>query len=171
MVTNDVIYGKFSSGPFQGKLNGVRKYRVDFTQISTPMGTFHMLDGNKVKVFFRGNRSTCGWCHEDVIKCPGGAKAKICKEKETAQVHLGDHMRTLWNVIGFDPQAFEISEPEYDDLESAHNIGGDRKVLGTVHFPRQVDRLKPSESEPEKFNVIRIRNFPLDLSNEQIVSF
>ena len=32
LVTNDVIYGKFGSGTFQGKLNGVRKYRVDFTQ-------------------------------------------------------------------------------------------------------------------------------------------
>ena len=105
-----------------------------------PKGAYILTGGGHLKfVKYTPVRSTCGWCHEDVIKCPGGAKAKICKEKKTAQVHLGDHMRTLWNVIGFDPQAFEISEPEYDDLESAHNIGGDRKVLGTVHFLRQVD--------------------------------
>ena len=52
MVTNNVIYGKFTSGPFNGKLNGVRKYQFDFTELHTPMGTFHMLDGNKVRVFF-----------------------------------------------------------------------------------------------------------------------
>ena len=171
MVTNDVIYGKFGTGPFQGKLNGVRKYQVDFTDITTPMGTFHLLNGSKVKVFFRGNRSTCGWCHADITECPGGAKAKACKEKNTEQVHLGDHMRTLWDKINFDPQTFEVTELEYDDLERSDNIGGDRKVLNTAHFPRQVDRPKVSESDKEKFNVVRIRNFPLDISDEDIVKF
>ena len=168
LVTNDVIYGKFGSGPFQGKLNGTRKYRVDFTQSKTPMGTFHILDGNKVKIFFRGNRSTCGWCQADITKCPGGAKAKACKEMETPQVHLGDHMRALWKLIQFDPQSFEM--PEYNELESSDNIGGDRKVLETVHFP-QVDRPNISESEKNKFNIVRIRNFPLNMSDEEIVSF
>ena len=168
LVTNDVIYGKFVSGTFQGKLNGVRKYRVDFTQSNTPMGTFHILDGNKVKVFFRGNH-TCGWCQADITRCPGGAKAKACKEKGTKQVHLGDHMRALWSLIQFDPQTFEM--PEYNDLESSDNIGGDRKVLETVHFPKQVDRPSTSESEKNKYNVVRVRNFPLNLSDDQIVSF
>ena len=173
MVTNDVIYGKFSAGPFTGKLNGVRKYQVDFTQQSVPMGTFHLLDGSKVKVFYRGNRPTCGWCHADITKCPGGAKAKTCKEKETAQVHLGDHMRKLWELIKFDPQTFEIAEPEYDDLEGSDDIGGDRKVLKTVHFPRHVDRTTAtrSENERDQFNTLRIRNFPLNLEDEEIVSF
>ena len=172
MVTNNVIYGKFTSGPFNGKLNGVRKYQFDLTELHTPMGTFHMLNGNKVKVFFRGNKSTCGYCHKDVTKCPGEAKAKNCKEKGTKQVHLGDHMQALWKEIKFDPQSFEITKLEYDDLESLDNIGGDRKVLDTDHFPRQqVDRPTQSDSEKEKFNVVRIRNLPLDLSDEDIVKF
>ena len=87
-------------------------------------------------------------------------------------MHLGDHMRTLWKEIDFDPQSFEITKLEYDDLESLDNIGGDRKVLDTDHFPRQqVDRPIQSDSEKEKFNVVRIRNFPLDLSDEDIVKF
>ena len=46
------------------------------------------------------------------------------------------------------------------------------KVLDTDHFPRQqVDRPTQSDSEKEKFNVVRIRNFPLDLSDEDIVKF
>ena len=78
-------------------------------------------------------------------------------------------MRTLWNLIGLDPQTFEISKPEYDDLESPDSIGGDRKVLEAIHFPRQVDR--PSVSESDKFNTVRIRNFPLEISDEDIVKF
>ena len=52
LVTNDVIYEKVGSGPFKGKLNGVRKYHVDFTEQKLNMGTFHILDGKKVKVYF-----------------------------------------------------------------------------------------------------------------------
>ena len=42
------------------------------------MGTFPILDGKKVKVFFTGNRSTCGWCKANDSKFQGGVKAKIC---------------------------------------------------------------------------------------------
>ena len=169
LVTNDVIYGKFGTGLFKGKLNGVRKYQVDFTEAKLEMGTFHILDGSKVKIFYRGNRATCGWCHADGSKCPGGARAKDCKESGTEQVHIQDHMKTLWSKIGFDPQHFEMSEAVYDDMESSDNIGGDRKVLKTVHFPRQVDR--PQLSESEKFTCVRIRNFPLEKSDDEIVDF
>ena len=170
LVTNDVIYGKFGPGPFQGKLNGVRKYRVDFTESKLEMGTFHILDGSKVKIFYRGNKSTCGWCHADSSKCPGGAKAKTCKEKGTAQVQLVDHMTTLWSLVGFDPQSFYIPEIQYDDMEGVDYLGGDRKVLQTVHFPRQVDRVQQL-SGGEKYTAVRIRNFPLDSSDEDIVEF
>ena len=170
LVTNDVIYGKFGPGPFQGKLNGVRKYRVDFTEANLEMGTFHILDGGKVKIFYRGNKSTCGWCHADSSKCPGGAKAKTCKENGTAQVQLVDHMTTLWSQVGFDPQSFYIPEVQYDDMASLDNLGGDRKVLQTEHFPRQqFDRSNVSESD--KYTTLRIRNFPLEMSDEDIVKF
>ena len=78
-------------------------------------------------------------------------------------------MKILWANIGFDPQNFEISEAEYDDMENFDNLGGDRKVLNTVHFPRQVDRSQLSESE--KYTSVRIRNFPLEISEEEIVTF
>ena len=171
MVTKDVIYGKYGAGLFQGKLNGVRKYRVDFTEAKLQMGTFHILDGQKVKVFYRGNRSTCGWCQADVTKCPGGAKAKSCKEAGTKQVHLSEHMKEVWSSIEFNPQNFEISEVEYDDTENADNIGGDRKVLQTFHFPRKVDSNKMSPSESAKYNVVRINNFPREITNEDVVKF
>ena len=105
------------------------------------------------------------------LRLPLGGKDKTCKEKDIKHVHLGDHRRTLWQYINFDPQTFEITELQYDDLESLDSSAGDRKFLDTVHFPRQhVDRSTRNESEKEKFNIIRIRNFPLDLSDEEIVN-
>ena len=182
LVTNDVIYGKYSDGPFRGKLNGIRKYQVDFTESKKQMGTFHILDGKKVKVFYRGNSSTCGWCHCDRTRCPGGGLAKSCKEKETTQVVLVDHMKKLWKSIDFDPQVFEIKEVEYDDVENLQCLGGDRKVLNTAHFQRKVDKSDQfSRSiDQEKVNdnkevngsiAIRIKNLPAELSDEKIVEF
>ena len=72
LVTNDVIYVKYGEGPFKGKLNGARKYQIDFTEAKLQMGTFHILDGKRLKVFFSGNGSTCVYCHPDGIICPGG---------------------------------------------------------------------------------------------------
>ena len=135
------------------------------------MGTFHILDGKKVKVYFRGNRSTCGWCHADASKCQGGAIARICKEKGGAQVHIEDHMKALWTLVQFDPQTFNIEEVQYDDIDIDDSLGGDRKVLNNVHFPRTIDRLSISQSESDNFNVLRIKNFPNDISDEDIVDF
>ena len=170
LITNDVIYGKYGEGPFKGKINGVRKYQVDFSEAKLQMGTFHILDGQKVKVFYRGN-GTCGWCQADSIKCPGGAKAKACKEVGTKQVHLGEHMKELWSKIDFNPQAFEITEVEYDDSDNSDHFGGDRKVLRAVNFPRSIEPNQMSPSESAKFTGVRINNFPLDISDEDIVNF
>ena len=53
-MKSDVIYERFSNGPFKSKLNGVRKYHVDISELKLNMGTFYILDEKKVKVFFRG---------------------------------------------------------------------------------------------------------------------
>ena len=171
LVTNDVIYVKYGEGPFKGKLNGARKYQIDFTEAKLQMGTFHILDGKRVKVFYRGNGSTCGWCQADGVKCPGGGKAKLCKEAGTKQVHLQEHMKELWSLIDFNPQTFEINEVEYDDTENPENLGGNRKVLNTVHFPRVNDREQMSPSESAKFTGVRINNFPHDISDADVISF
>ena len=73
-----VIYGKHDAGPFKGKYNGERRYQVDFTTAARQMGTFHIVDGNKVKIFYRGNKKTCGRCHKKAHDCPGDAVARNC---------------------------------------------------------------------------------------------
>ena len=170
-MTSDVIYERFRSGPFQGKITGMRKYQVDFRNAAENMGTFHLLDGRKVKVFYRGNKSTCGWCQQDMTNCHGQARAKNCKEAGTNQVHLSEHMLSLWKRIGFSPESFTASEVEYDDAETDENLGGDRKILNTTHFPRKLAHPKVAEEDKGKFNTARIKNFPTDLSEEDIVKF
>ena len=79
-VLNTVaIYSKFEKGLFKGKFNGERKFQVDFSKSSKQMGTFHLIDGNKVRVFYRGNRKTCGRCHKSADDWPGEAIAKTAQ--------------------------------------------------------------------------------------------
>ena len=62
--SKSVIYSKYQEGPFKGKMNGERKYQVDFSETRRHMGTFHLIDNCKVQVFYRGNQKTCGQCHK-----------------------------------------------------------------------------------------------------------
>ena len=50
LVSDEVIYETFTDGPLCGKKTGDRKYQVIFSGIQ--MGTFHFLDGERVKFFY-----------------------------------------------------------------------------------------------------------------------
>ena len=56
VVTTSVIYHRYKEGPFKRKYNGDRKYQVDFTKSSVSMGTFHIIDGSRFRVFYPGNK-------------------------------------------------------------------------------------------------------------------
>ena len=47
IVSNSVIYGKYTEGPFKGKFNRERKYQMDFSEPKPFMGTFHIIDGER----------------------------------------------------------------------------------------------------------------------------
>ena len=72
----NVIYSKFTEGHFKSKRNGKRKYQVDFTNIKRTMGTYHFLDGARVRILYRGNDITCGRCHQTAMGCLGSGIAK-----------------------------------------------------------------------------------------------
>ena len=95
-VTNQAaVYSKYDSDPFTGKYNGERKYQVDFTTAQIQMGNYHIIDGNKVRIFYRGNSKTCGRCHKLAKDCPGGGIARNCSTAGGERVALIDHMKKI----------------------------------------------------------------------------
>ena len=80
-------------------------------------------------------------------------------------------MNRLWSEIGFSQEEFESPELEYDDLDNGDNLGGDRNILQTSYFPRKVAHPKPDKEDQEKFSMARIKNFPLNVTEDQIVTF
>ena len=109
VITSSVIYDRYKEGPFHGKYNGDRKYQVDFTKSSVSMGTFHIIDGSRVRIHYPGNKKTCGRCHQTSETCKGSAVAKDCESNGGVRMELVNLMRNLWSLVGFQPQNFQLN--------------------------------------------------------------
>ena len=163
VIGNSVIYSKYTEGPFKDKFNGERKYQVDFSENKSPMGTYHIIDGERVKVYYRGNRKTCARCHQFSEKCPGGGSAKECEESGGSKVMLVSHMKKLWESLKFVPNSFER------DLDKL-GLSRDNHVLirDSVRFPPLVDKSCQEYTDPNKFTGIAINNFSLKATEDDI---
>ena len=163
ILSRNVVYGKYTEGPFRGKYNGDRKYQVDFTSCRRTMGTYHYLDGAKVRVFYRGNEKTCGRCHKTPNVCLGLGIARDCDTLGGGRVHITDHMRALWAEIGFCPTSFELPDNGQND--------GDRPISESASFQRPNQISANSEADQERYVGLKINNFPVEMSDEDIMAF
>ena len=169
VMSNAVVYSKYETGPFQGKYNGERKYQVDFSKSSRHMGTFHLVDGSKVRIFYRGNMKTCGRCHKAANECPGFAMAKNCATGGGERVFLSDHMKKIWGEIGFVPNTFELDDDDKteDDYQQAAK---DAPVINQTSFP-PTKKTEPSIRDIENYDGITLRNIPKEVENKDIHAF
>ena len=125
------------------------------------------LDGEHVRVYYRGNMKTCGRCHQGAQLCRGGGIARECQEEGGARKDLFQHMHETWLQIGFSPTSFELPEKENED--DVENFGGDQEVLNLPNFPRTINQ--PTQSDSEIFSKTRITNLPKDISDEEASTF
>ena len=103
VVSKEAKYGVFKEGPWKNQYNGDRMFKVDFSSLKCPMGTYHLLRGSKIKIFYPGNLKTCGRCHLPPAACVGGGVAAECVAQAGSRVSLVDHMRQLWAKVGYVP--------------------------------------------------------------------
>ena len=106
---------------------------------------------------------------DDAIKpqenCLGLGIAKDCEEAGGQRVNLSDHMRQVWSEIGFNPTSFSL--PDTEDTENV----ADKPILEGTNFNRLEPIEKCTNSDMERFNGIRINNFQLSMSEQEIVDF
>ena len=162
-----VIYTRFESGPFKGKFTGERKYQVDFSDSSTHMGTYHLIGGCRSRIFYRGNRKTCGRCHKVSTECLGGGLAKDCEAAGGVRVLLSTHMRALWDKVGFQPLSFELDKPD----ESNKELISDVPLLDAADFPQNFKRNEPNDRDIELSDGITVKNIPKSLELKDIYDF
>ena len=82
---------------------------------------------------------------------------------------LADHMRTLWQEIGFSPTTFQL--PVETELRVDKSNEGDTTISENKSFRRQIERPELKEDDIKKIVGIQVRNLPPTLSDEEIVTF
>ena len=125
MVGVEPIYVKYRDGPWKGQYNGDRRYKVDFTAQKIPMGTYHLINNDKVRVAYPGNTRTCGRCHQAPGSCPGGGIARECGEQGGDRITLYHHMKKTWTKIKYDPDTEPVDNDEHhaeDDIPNLSEI-------------------------------------------------
>ena len=149
----------------EGKISGERKYQVDFPKGSRSMGTYHYLDGARIRIFYRGNEKTCGRCHEPARSCLGKGMAKDCDLAGGMRVILSDHMKKIWREIGFQPASFTL--PTGDDANEENDI----PISENSRF-RRSDKLADQSGDIEdKFVGMTIANISLECTDEEVRKF
>ena len=165
IVNKNVVYSKFTDGPLKGKYNGDRKYQIDFSNSTLTMGTYHFLDGAKVRIFYRGNERTCGRCHGNTSNCKGGGIAKECEAAGGTRVPLHQHMKKLWKEINFTPASFELPGDLTEDLE--HDV----EISSSQNFPRAEKVAQVTEKDMQRYVGLSIANINLDEDDSAIQDF
>ena len=131
------------------------------------MGTYHFLDGARLRVFYKGNAKTCGRCHQGQSSCPGGGISKAC-EKAGGQIRLlTDHVRKVWSEINFTPTTFELPEDTAEAEDGEDNKDGDKPVTD-ARVP-VVDRPEISKITKEKLTGLKINNLPKENTEEEML--
>ena len=113
-----VVYGVYPGVPgssiIAGKYNGNRSYMVE---VKRNRGTYHIIDGEKVTIKYRGQIKTCAKCHQSQHTCPGKGLARDCSAE---RVLLSDHMKNHWEEINFKPNTADMNEVDIttdDEIE------------------------------------------------------
>ena len=70
MVTSKVVHEVFAAGPLKGLKNGNRAYKMEIKPGGN-IGSYHVIDGQKVSLRYSGQQQTCGRCHQVSRQCRG----------------------------------------------------------------------------------------------------
>ena len=159
VVSKKVVYGMYGEGPLKGFRNGDRAFKMEIKP-GVNIGTYHVLDGQKVIVKYPGQLQTCARCHQTAKSCLGRGMAKRCEEARGEKVEFWDYIRNLWNQIGYSPQnggtPAEAADQETDE--------GFIQQEGGIFTPK-----KAPTDYVGKFAGVSIKYFPKEVDQSQIV--
>ena len=77
------------------KKNSDRTYLMHLGGITAPLGTYHLIDGVRIRINYRNCVPTCGRCYSTPEFCPGSGYARKCYEQGGQKLRLEDHIKWL----------------------------------------------------------------------------
>ena len=165
VVTTKVVHATFGDGPLKGFRNGDRSFKVELKPHSN-IGSYHILDGQRVTIRYPGQQQTCARCHETASRCAGGGMARRCEAAGGVKVELCDYIMGLWQRIGYSPGVLEVAAVYDDHGEVGEHVEGQAN-------PQTGGKFTPTKvvSEPERFSGVSVKQFPRDTDAGDIMEF
>ena len=155
VVTTKVIHGMFGEGPLKGLRNGDRSYKVEIKP-TINLGTYHVIDGQKVTARYPGQQQTCARCFGTPRECPGKGMARRCEAERGPKMEFIDYIYKLWESIGYNPGQVELGE----------EIGDEDEVQdGGLFTPVKLT------TEPEKFAGVCVKMILKETDHAEIFEF
>ena len=157
LVSNKVIYGMFPEGPLQGMMNGDRSYKVEIKP-GTNMGSYHVLDGQKVTLRYPGQQQTCARCLQTAQTCKGKGLARRCEAEGSQKRDFAEYISELWGKIGYSP-----SNNVTENLDSLPEQPTQQN--GGLFTPAKLP------SATEKFSGVCIKQLPKETDHGDVMEF
>ena len=120
-----------------------------------PMGSYHIIDGEKVSVRYSGQEWTCARCRQYKRDCPGAAVARECTAD---RVMLSSHMKEHWEKKGYQPDTGALNGVG-EDLELEVQVGRNDRETNPV----------PESLLSSKYNSVIVKGFRTDTPIENIM--
>ena len=103
------MYVVYSVRPLKGFKNGDRSLKIELKP-GLNIGSYHVLDGQKVSLKYLGQQQTCARCHKTSQNCKGNGLAKKCEAAGGEKIDFIDHILQLWRQIGYSPSNTSLEE-------------------------------------------------------------
>ena len=115
------------------------------------LGTYHVIDGQKVTIKYAGQMQTCARCHQIARECKGKGMAKRCEENNGIKVDFVEYILSLWKDIGYDPKDAKFNA---DELSTEEETTATVEQDGGTFTPVKVQELDSS-----LYNGVCVRSF------------
>ena len=158
VVGTKVLHSVFSEGPLQGMRNGDRCFKMEIKP-ETDLGSYHVLDGQRVSLRYPGQQQTCARCLKSSKYCRGKGIAKRCEAEGGLRADFNDYIMEGWRKVGYTPDnkdAMKLAEGGNSELVTQE--GGSFTPTKSI-------------SSTEKFTGVSLKNIPKDTDHGLIVEF
>ena len=157
VITNKVVYAVYSEGPLQGMGNGDRSFKMEIKP-GNNLGSYHVIDGQKVTLRYPGQQQTCARCHKTSQNCKGRGMARKCEAEGGLKVEFTDYILELWKKIGYSPDNLDLNGVDGEPSVIEQNVENFTPV-------------KAAANNEEKYSGVSIKQFPKNTDHGLIMDF
>ena len=68
---------------------------MNLGKTTAPLGTYHLIDGVRIRINYRNCIQTCSRCYSTPDFCPGGVYGRKCYELGGQKIQLAEHIEWL----------------------------------------------------------------------------